>query len=121
MEHSTSGPKSCKLRNRWDIVSKWIERVNPDELSTKPMKDERGRDGWCEQAIWHNFRIRSEIEVGDKQQAIVAAQRAIGLFPQQAKFFKRLEALETSASVNSLKPSYFTANFLVAENQIGGY
>jgi tetratricopeptide (TPR) repeat protein len=85
--------KAAKLRNRWDIVSKWIERVNPDELSTKPMKDERGRDGWCEQAIWHNFRIRSEIEVGDKQQAIVAAQRAIGLFPQQAKFFKRLEAL----------------------------
>lgn len=85
--------KAAKLRNRWDIVSKWIERVKPDELSTKPMKDERGRDGWCEQAIWHNFRIRSEIEVGDKQQAIVAAQRAIGLFPQQAKFFKRLEAL----------------------------
>jgi tetratricopeptide (TPR) repeat protein len=85
--------KAAKLRNRWDIVSKWIERVNPDELSTKPMKDERGRDGWCEQAIWHNFRIRSEIEVGDKQQAIVAAQRAIGLFPQPAKFFKRLEAL----------------------------
>jgi len=85
--------KVAKSRNRWDTVSKWLERVNPDELSTTPMKDDRGRDGWCEQAIWHNFRIRSEIEVGDKQQAIVAAQRAIGLFPQQAKFFKRLEAL----------------------------
>ncbi|GEM_PF-773919 len=85
--------KSAKLRNRWDIVLKWIKRVNPDELSTTPMKDDRGRDGWCEQAIWHNFRIRSEIGIGDKQQAIVAAQRAIGLFPQQAKFFKRLEAL----------------------------
>lgn len=85
--------KAAKLRNRWDIVSKWLVRVNPDELSTKPMKDERGRDGWCEQAVWHNFRIRSEIEVGDKQQAIVAARRAIGLFPQQANFFKRLEAL----------------------------
>lgn len=85
--------KTAKLRNRWDVVSKWIERVNPGELSTTPMKDDRGRDGWCEQAIWHNFRIRSEIEIGDKQQAIVAAQRAIGLLPQQAKFFKRLEAL----------------------------
>ena len=85
--------KVAKLRNRWDIVSKWIARVNPDELSTTPIKDDRGRDGWCEQAIWHNFRIRSEIEVGDKEQAIFAAQRATGLFPQQAKFFKRLEAL----------------------------
>jgi tetratricopeptide (TPR) repeat protein len=85
--------KVAKLRNRWDIVSKWIERVNPDELSTTPMKDDRGRDGWSEQSIWHNYRIRSEIEIGDRQQAIVGAQRAIGLFPQQAKFFKRLEAL----------------------------
>lgn len=85
--------KAAKLRNKWDIVSKWIERVNPDELSTTPMKDDRSRDGWSEQSIWHNYRIRSEIEIGDRQQAIVAAQRAIGLFPQQAKFFKRLEAL----------------------------
>lgn len=85
--------RPAKARNRWDIVSKWIGRVNANELSTTPMKDDRGRDGWCEQAMWHNFRIRSEIEVGDKQQAILAAQRAIDLFPQQANFFKRLEAL----------------------------
>ena len=85
--------KNAKLRNRWDIVSKWIERVNPDELSTTPMIDDHGREGWCDQAIWHNYRIRSEIEVGDKQKAIIAAQGVIGLFPQQAKFFKRLEAL----------------------------
>ncbi len=57
------------------------------------MKDDRGRDGWSKQSVWYNYRIRSEIEVGDRQQAVVAAQRAIGLFPQQAKFFKRLEAL----------------------------
>ena len=85
--------KVAKLKHRWEIVPKWLALVDPNELSTTPMKDDRGRDGWCEQAIWHNLRIRSEIEVGDKQQAIVGAQRAIGLFPQQAKFFKRLEAL----------------------------
>ena len=85
--------KTAKSRNRWDIVSKWVKKVNPDDLSTTPIKDDRGRDGWCEQAIWHNLQIRSEIEVGDKQQAISASQRAIGLFPQQVKFFKRLEAL----------------------------
>ena len=85
--------KVAKARNRWDIVSEWIERLDPNELSTTPMKDDRGRDGWCEQAIWYNLKIRSEIEVGDKQQAIVSAQRAIDLFPEQATFFKRLEAL----------------------------
>ncbi len=85
--------KAAKARNRWDIISDWIQRVNPDELSITPLKDDRGRDGWCEQAIWHNLKIRSEIEVGDKQQAILGAKRAIDLFPRQAYFFERLEAL----------------------------
>ena len=50
--------KTAKSRSRWDIVSKWIKRVNPDELSTTPLKNDRGRDGWCDQAIWYNLRIR---------------------------------------------------------------
>ena len=85
--------KTAKSRKKWDLVSHWIEKVNPDELSTAPMKDDRGRDGWCEQAIWYNFRARSGIEVGDKEQAILTAQRATNLFPEQGKYFRRLEAL----------------------------
>jgi len=85
--------KAAKARNRWEIVPKWIDKVNPQELSTTPMKDDRGRDGWCDQAVWYNFRVRSEIEVGDKEQAILVAQRATSLFRSQEKFFKRLEAL----------------------------
>ena len=87
--------KAAKSRRRWDIVSKWIDKVNPEELSTTPMKDDRGRDGWCDKAVWYNFRIRSETEVGEKEQAILIAQDAVKLFPQQGKFFKRLEALAT--------------------------
>jgi tetratricopeptide (TPR) repeat protein len=67
--------------------------VTPDELSTAPMKDDRERDGWCEQALWYNYRIRSMIEVGEKEQAIKLALEAANVFPRQAKFFKRLEAL----------------------------
>lgn len=85
--------KTAKSKKRWDIVAEWIKLVNPDDLSTEPMKDDRGRDGWCEQAVWYNFRIRSMLEVGDKDEAIKLASRAAILFPQQAKFFKRLEAL----------------------------
>ncbi|MGH8544346.1 MAG: tetratricopeptide repeat protein [Gammaproteobacteria bacterium] len=85
--------KAAKARHRWDVVSEWIETVNPDELSTIPMKNDRGRDGWCPQAIWYHYRIRSTIEVSDKEQSLSLAERATGLFPQQGKFFKRLEAL----------------------------
>ena len=85
--------KVAKLRNRWDIVTQWIDRINADELSTAPMKDDLGKEGWCDQAIWYNYRVRSMIETGDKEEAISLAQTAIDRFPQQSKFFKRLKAL----------------------------
>lgn len=85
--------KAAKSQRRWDIISKWIDKVNPDELSAEPMKDESGREGWCDQAIWHNHHIRSMIEIGDKEQAILLSQTAFKRFPRQSKFFKRLEAV----------------------------
>lgn len=85
--------KKARGHKKWDIVFEWAEKVTPDELSTAPMKDDRERDGWCERAVWHNYRIRSMIEVGDREQAIKLALEAANLFPRQAKFFKRLEAL----------------------------
>ena len=85
--------KTAKSRSRWDIVTRWIDRVNAEELSTVPMKDDLGKEGWCDQAIWYNYCVRSMIETGDKEQAISLAQTAIHRFPHQSKFFKRLEAL----------------------------
>ncbi len=85
--------KAAKSRKKWDVVSRWIERIRPEGLSTVPMKDNAGRDGWCDQALWHYVRIRSIVEVGDKKQAVLCAQDAISLFPKQQKFFTRLEAL----------------------------
>lgn len=85
--------KAAKAKSRWDTVLEWVEKVNPDELSVSPLQDDHGRTGWCERAIWHNCQIRAEIEVGDKEKAIIAAQRAKELFPRQAKYFIRLEGL----------------------------
>ena len=56
--------KTARAHKKWDIVFEWTEKVTPDELSTTPMKDDRDREGWCEQALWYNYRIRSMIEVG---------------------------------------------------------
>lgn len=57
------------------------------------MKDDVGKEGWCDQAIWYNYCVRSMIETGDKEQAISIAQTAIDRFPRQSKFFSRLKAL----------------------------
>jgi tetratricopeptide (TPR) repeat protein len=87
--------KTAKSHGKWEIVLQWTERVNADELSIVPMTDDHDREGWCEQAMWQNYRIRSMIEAGDKEQAISLAQAAVERFPRQGKFFKRLEALAT--------------------------
>jgi tetratricopeptide (TPR) repeat protein len=87
--------KSARSHNRWDIVSLWVIRVNPDELSAEPRKDNQDREGWSDQAVWHNYHIRSLIETGDKERAIVLALEAAGRFPRHSKFFRRLQALAT--------------------------
>jgi tetratricopeptide (TPR) repeat protein len=85
--------KIAASHKKWDVVLEWTEKIKPNELSITPMKDDREREGWCQQAAWHNHRIRSMVEVGDKEEAIVLASKAASAFPPQAKFFKRLEAL----------------------------
>ena len=85
--------KIASSHKQWDIVFEWTKKIRPDELSITPMKDDREREGWCQQAVWNNYRIRSMVEVGDKEEAILLANKAASAFPRQAKFFKRLEAL----------------------------
>jgi tetratricopeptide (TPR) repeat protein len=85
--------KVAKSKSRWDIVLKWTELINSDELSIEPIKDDQGRDGWCDKALWYNYRIRCLIETGDVKQAVLIAQTASHQFPRQAKFFKRLDGL----------------------------
>lgn len=85
--------KSAKKHRRWEIIKEWIEKITPDQLSNSPIKDEKGREGWCEQAVWYNYKIRSLIEIGDKEEAISLAMHAAELFPRQSRFFLRLVAL----------------------------
>lgn len=87
--------KAAKSCGRWDIVAQWASRMNPETLSPEPMKDDNNRDGWSDQAVWHNYHIRSLVETGNREQAISLAATAIERFPRQHKFFERLHALAT--------------------------
>jgi hypothetical protein len=93
MANCTSCPEKGWWAKKMGSRFQWTEEVTADELSTAPMKDDRERDGWCERAVWYNYRIRSMIEIGNKEQAIKLAIAGASVFPRQAKFFKRLEAL----------------------------
>lgn len=85
--------KKAKASKKWDLVSTWAYKVNPDQLSEVPMADGQGREGWCDKAIWNNYFIQSLVETGDQETAISLSKKAAEAFPRQDKFFKRLSAL----------------------------
>jgi len=85
--------KSAKASNHWEIVNEWVLKIDPNSLSTKPMTDESGREGWSDQSLWYNYRIRGIVEKGTPKEAINIVDEILEQFPKQRKFFMRLKAL----------------------------
>ena len=85
--------KSAKSSNHWEAVNEWVVKIAPDSLSTKPMTDDSGREGWSDQSLWYNYRINGLIEKGDVKEAISIVDEILERFSKQRKFFLRLKAL----------------------------
>lgn len=85
--------KSAKSSNHWEIVNKWVVNIDPTSLSTEPMTDISGREGWSDQSLWYNYRINGLIRKGYPKEAIVLVNEILEHFPKQRKFFLRLKAL----------------------------
>jgi len=85
--------KLAKASNNWDTVDEWVVKLTPESLSTEPMIDSKGREGWCDQSLWYNYRIKSLIEKDRSEQALEYFDGVIEKFPIQKKFFQRLKAL----------------------------
>lgn len=85
--------KSAKTSNDWETVNKWVIKLDPETLSTEPMTDSSGREGWSDQSLWYNYRIKGFLENGNPNDAIVLIDKVSERFPKQRKFFLRLKAL----------------------------
>lgn len=85
--------KSAKSSGDWKTVDKWVIKLDPEALSTEPMTDSSGREGWSNQSLWYNYRIKSLIETGSRNEAIALVDKVLERFPKQRKFFLRLKAL----------------------------
>lgn len=85
--------KSAKINNDWDCINNWIVKIDPDKLSVKPLEIEDGREGWCDQALWYNYRINGLLKIRDPAAAIKLADMALIKFSKQRKFFQRLKGL----------------------------
>ena len=85
--------KLAKSSNHWEAVNEWVIKLAPNSLSTKPMTDASGREGWSDQSLWYNYRINGLIEKGDTKEATSIVDEILERFPKQRKFFLRLKAL----------------------------
>jgi len=85
--------KAAKSSGNWECVYDWTDKLSPDNLSTEPMVDDRGRKGWCDQSLWYNYRAKSLIEIGKPEEVLEFIDETIEKHPKQKKFFFRLKAL----------------------------
>ncbi len=85
--------KSAKSSKDWGTVNEWAVKLDPKSLSTEPMIDSSGRDGWSDQSLWYNYRINGLLEHGNPNEAIALVDEISERFPKQRKFFIRLKAL----------------------------
>jgi tetratricopeptide (TPR) repeat protein len=85
--------RSAKSSNHWEVVNEWVTKIAPNSLSTKPMTDDSGREGWSDQSLWYNYRINGIIKKGDAKEAINTVDEILERFPKQRKFFLRLKAV----------------------------
>jgi len=84
--------KLAKAANEWDLVNEWAEKVNPEELSMRPIPIKSGKEAWSNQAIWYNLRLQGLLNTNRFNEVIELVNSIEDKFPKQNKFFLRLKA-----------------------------
>lgn len=97
---------AAKSHNNWKIINEWVNKLNPETLSSQAMKDDKGRERWSEQAVWYNYYIKGLLEKADFKEILNKIDDIIAKFPKQKKFFIRFKA----------QALYFSGNLAEAEN-----
>lgn len=83
--------KAAKAKGDWDTVFKWTGLLDTTKLSTTPMTDENGREGWCDQSLWYNYKIKASIEKGQSEDILQFIDKIIETFPKQKNIFYDLK------------------------------
>jgi tetratricopeptide (TPR) repeat protein len=77
--------KVAKSRGKWDIVSHWCDRLDPENLDGQtPVID--GKMGTSEREQWYYNKVHSLIELERWEQARALAQRATEVAPRKLDF-----------------------------------
>ena len=84
--------KWAKKKDDWDTIGSWVDRIEPDNLSTEPMHFDSGREGWSDLCLWYNYKINSLLRKEAFGEALEGTIIADEKCPKQRLFFLRLQA-----------------------------
>ena len=50
--------KSAIYNNNWEIADEWLDKIEPETLSDKPIQIDSGKEGWSDKSCWYNYKIK---------------------------------------------------------------
>ena len=74
--------KTAKAVDDWETINEWVAKIDPKNLSSQPMTDNSGREGWSDQAVWYNYRLRGLIKKGEFDEASLLVDSILEEFPR---------------------------------------
>ena len=83
--------KAAKAAGKWDVVGEWVDKLDPDRLSTTPMTDERGRKGWNDQALWYNYKCNFLLKKDKADEVLRFIDQVIEKHPSQKKILSTIQ------------------------------
>jgi len=80
--------KLADNNENWQCVIKWLNKVNPDDLSKEYIKSTK----WSDKSQWNYNYFKALLKIGEYEKIISKIDECIDEFPQIKEFFFNLKA-----------------------------
>lgn len=79
--------KTARARKYWTTILEWTEKIDPQQLSTRPRENERGQY-MSPREQWYHARVRALHQTGRHREARELSEQALRDFPHQRDFVR---------------------------------
>ncbi|MFD1446883.1 tetratricopeptide repeat protein [Oceanobacillus profundus] len=84
--------KKAKQFKKWDVVTLWVDKINPISLEKVPLKLQKGKTDWSNHLIWHHYKVKCLIHQKKYQKALDLIWNIKNDISRVKKYFDVLEA-----------------------------
>ena len=103
----------AKQRNKWDLVRKWCDFLNPDSLEDQPRKI-AGRLGKSERESWYFAKVKALLEMQQWEDALSSASQAATSYPREINF-RRWAALALAGKGDIAEAIHLLQNIILKD------